>query len=118
VKRGERQRRNDRRAIAVGDDAAVPGPTQSLGTKNPEMARVDLGDDERHIRFHSVVLRVGEHEPPRTRERGLDGAGDGRVERREHDVRGDRSGVAGKDPHGGYPVRYRLVAEPSGRLAV
>ncbi len=59
--RRERQRRDDRRAVSVRDDRARPAAILPLRLDHAEVIRVDLGDDERHVRIHPIVLRVGQH---------------------------------------------------------
>ena len=110
--RRERQRGDDGDAVAVGDDPALPFAPALLRLEDAEVIRVHLGDDERHIGVHPVVLGVAEDEPAGAGEGGFDLGGDRRVQRREDKLGVDLLWIAGRDGHRGDTVRHRLGAQP------
>ena len=118
MNRRERQRRDDRRAVAVRDDRARPAAVLPLRLEHVEVRRIHLGDDERDVGVHPVVLRVGQHRacrrartPARRRRRRG-------VERGEHDV-GRHTATDRTAPPSSRDVRRHVTrADPASGLGV
>ena len=66
-KRRERHRQHDGRTVRVRDDAALPAAGRRLRLEQRQMIGVDLRNEQRHVGFHPVVLRVADDEVARLR---------------------------------------------------
>src|SRR5690348_18361831 len=68
MERSQGERRHDRRAISIRDDAAAPTALFALRREHAEMFGIHLGDDQRHIRRHPMVLGVAQDDLAGARE--------------------------------------------------
>jgi len=110
--------------LTLDDLAALPwvvtyhGPTAyTPALRQLQMIGVDLWDHQRHRRVLPVVLRVADDEVARVRKRGLDLAGNRRVESRKHDLR-RVTGRRGLDDELCDVVGQRRRQPPRGCVAV
>jgi hypothetical protein len=94
VQRRERDGEHRRRAIGIADDRALPVAQLSLSGEQVEMGRIDVRDEQRHVRLHAERARVREHLRARGGESGLDLARRSGVEGGEHDRCERRGGIA------------------------
>ena len=64
AQRRQRHRQDDRRAVRVGDDAALPARARRLALEQLQMVGVDFGNQQRNGRLHAVVPRVADDDVP------------------------------------------------------
>ena len=80
------------------------------------MIRVDLGNQQRHGRFHPVVARVADDDVAGLGERGFDLAGHRRIETGEHQLR-RAAGRRRFDDAARHVVGKAMRQTPRGRVA-
>ncbi len=113
AQRRERHREDDRRAIGIGDDHALPALGLSLLLEQAQVRGVDFGNEQRHERVHAVAARVAQHDVAGRGELVLELVGGLGIERREDDLR-PRPGHAAVHGHRRGPPSGMGVARRHG----
>ena len=88
---------HDGGAVRIGDDHAFPTAGFLLAAQQFQVPGIDLRDNERDIRFHAMIARIGNDDVTGLSERTFDFSGDPGVHGREHQARSVGRGLGIRD---------------------
>ncbi len=118
---GQRRKAHGQRhrgTVRICGDAALPAAALALNADQRKVIPVDFRDQQRHVAFHTVVLRIGDDKVARVGERAFNFGGDGGVHRRKHQFRRLRRRLARLHSQSGHARGHGAIQTPLRGLGI